>query len=45
MTPGPKDGTPRREFVNQKEGSALRAWCKHFDPDNDQKISQSQFLR
>ncbi|CAE7239126.1 unnamed protein product [Symbiodinium sp. CCMP2456] len=34
-----------REFVNQKEGSALRAWCKHFDPDNDQKISQSQFLR
>jgi len=34
-----------RDFVTQKEGSALRAWCKHFDPDNDQKISQSQFLR
>jgi len=34
-----------REFVIRKEGSALRAWCKHFDQDNDQKISLSEFLR
>mmetsp|Transcript_20383 Transcript_20383/g.36478 ORF Transcript_20383/g.36478 Transcript_20383/m.36478 type:complete len:771 (+) Transcript_20383:146-2458(+) len=34
-----------RDFIVLKEGSALRAWCKHFDTDNDQRISQSEFIR
>lgn len=34
-----------RDFISRKEGNALRAWCKYFDTDNDQKISLTEFLR
>jgi len=34
-----------RDFLEKKEGSALRAWLHHFDRNNDQKISLSEFMR
>jgi len=34
-----------KDFVVRKEGSSLRAWTKHFDTDNDQRISQNEFIR
>lgn len=34
-----------KDFVVMKEGSSLRAWTKHFDIDNDQRVSQSEFIR
>lgn len=33
------------DFLTRKEGNALRAWCKYFDTDNDQKISLTEFVR
>mmetsp|Transcript_39660 Transcript_39660/g.86435 ORF Transcript_39660/g.86435 Transcript_39660/m.86435 type:complete len:1055 (+) Transcript_39660:1870-5034(+) len=38
----------RREvkaFLEAKEGSVLRAWLKHFDKQNEQRISNSEFNR
>mmetsp|Transcript_165702 Transcript_165702/g.532002 ORF Transcript_165702/g.532002 Transcript_165702/m.532002 type:complete len:740 (-) Transcript_165702:27-2246(-) len=34
-----------RSFLTQSEGSALRAWLKHFDTNNDQKITLQEFFR
>jgi len=34
-----------REFLESREGSSLRAWLRHFDRNNDQKITLSEFLR
>eukprot|EP00933_Yihiella_yeosuensis_P055633 TRINITY_DN5447_c0_g1_i4.p1 TRINITY_DN5447_c0_g1~~TRINITY_DN5447_c0_g1_i4.p1 ORF type:complete len:774 (+),score=163.57 TRINITY_DN5447_c0_g1_i4:112-2433(+) len=34
-----------KEFCIKAAGSVLRAWCKHFDQDNDQKITSSEFMR
>lgn len=34
-----------QEFLNQREGSALKAWLRHFDVNNDQKISLNEFMR
>lgn len=33
------------DFLKEKEGSCLRAWRKHFDPDNDYRVNESQFCR
>jgi Ca2+-binding EF-hand superfamily protein len=32
-------------FLHQKEGSSIRAWLKHFDLNNDLKISHNEFIR
>eukprot|EP00747_Dinoflagellata_sp_TGD_P095898 gnl/TRDRNA2_/TRDRNA2_166648_c0_seq1.p1 gnl/TRDRNA2_/TRDRNA2_166648_c0~~gnl/TRDRNA2_/TRDRNA2_166648_c0_seq1.p1 ORF type:complete len:801 (-),score=144.13 gnl/TRDRNA2_/TRDRNA2_166648_c0_seq1:54-2456(-) len=32
-------------FLEEREGSSLRAWMKHFDMNNDAKISLSEFTR
>jgi len=34
-----------RRFLIKEEGSALKAWLKHFDLNNDQKISKTEFER
>lgn len=34
-----------KKFLEMKEGSSLRAWLKHFDVNNDQKISFHEFQR
>jgi len=34
-----------KDFFCQSEGSALRAWMRHFDNGLDQKISLSEFMR
>eukprot|EP00928_Gymnodinium_smaydae_P053853 TRINITY_DN37756_c0_g1_i1.p1 TRINITY_DN37756_c0_g1~~TRINITY_DN37756_c0_g1_i1.p1 ORF type:complete len:705 (+),score=165.78 TRINITY_DN37756_c0_g1_i1:137-2251(+) len=34
-----------KNFLESTEGSALRAWLLHFDSNNDQKISLSEFIR
>merc|ERR1719163_2560948 len=39
---GPEDV---KEFFDAKEGSSLRAWLRHFDRNNDQKISFGEFQR
>lgn len=37
--------TELRDFFKQREGSALRAWLRHFDVNNDQKITLTEFNR
>lgn len=32
-----------RSFLEKREGSALRAWLRHFDKNNDQRISKMEF--
>eukprot|EP00440_Ansanella_granifera_P005518 gb/GFBE01005995.1/.p1 GENE.gb/GFBE01005995.1/~~gb/GFBE01005995.1/.p1 ORF type:complete len:755 (+),score=188.70 gb/GFBE01005995.1/:1-2265(+) len=34
-----------KDFIMKKEGSVLRAWCRHFDTASEEKISLSEFLR
>jgi len=33
------------EWLEAREGSSLRAWLRHFDQNNDQKISLNEFVR
>eukprot|EP00929_Paragymnodinium_shiwhaense_P002017 TRINITY_DN102213_c0_g1_i1.p1 TRINITY_DN102213_c0_g1~~TRINITY_DN102213_c0_g1_i1.p1 ORF type:complete len:819 (-),score=226.76 TRINITY_DN102213_c0_g1_i1:187-2562(-) len=33
------------EFMERSEGSAIKAWLRHFDKNNDQKISLNEFIR
>jgi len=34
-----------KDFMNMKEGSTIRAWLRHFDLNNDLKISHNEFVR
>jgi len=34
-----------KDFFTKSEGSALRAWLRHFDQDNNNLISHSEFMR
>lgn len=34
-----------KAFMNAKEGSTIRAWLRHFDVNNDLKISHNEFVR
>merc|ERR1719482_290570 len=34
-----------RSWCKKHEGSVLKAWLKHFDPENDQSIGAHEFNR
>mmetsp|Transcript_30387 Transcript_30387/g.87050 ORF Transcript_30387/g.87050 Transcript_30387/m.87050 type:complete len:162 (-) Transcript_30387:1857-2342(-) len=39
----PRDAKGLRALLVAKEGSALRAWLKHFDRDNDKRTRKHEF--
>lgn len=39
------DANALRNFLSEREGSALRAWLKYFDSNNDQAVTWPEFQR
>mmetsp|Transcript_88057 Transcript_88057/g.188980 ORF Transcript_88057/g.188980 Transcript_88057/m.188980 type:complete len:788 (-) Transcript_88057:131-2494(-) len=40
-----KAATEVKEFFEEQESAVLTAWLRHFDVNNDQRISLSEFIR